>query len=135
MFALVSYLRNVVGYQTQALYDNTFTMVYVPFVHVNNDGEGLQLNKDITVDGVKGGDNCEVADRIWIWNGEGGYYRFFYYLDPGVEEGWVDDVNLDWIQDIEGWEDGIASGTGMYFKAKGADKSVIFYNPLVEQKD
>ena len=98
-------------------------MVYVPFVHVTDDGEGLQLNKDISVDGLVGGENCEQADRIWIWNGTGGYYQFFYY-DDGSEWGWVDDTDMEYIENIEGWENGIPQGTAMYFKAKGANKAL-----------
>ena len=115
---------NVVGYQTTKLADNNFTMVYVPFVHVNNDGKGLQLNQDISVANLTGGDNCEVADRIWIWNPNRSSYDQFFYYDDGTEAGWCDDANMEYIEKNEGWEDGIPQGTAIFFKSKGTAKSL-----------
>ena len=99
-------------------------MVYVPFVHVNNDGKGLQLNQDISVANLTGGDNCEVADRIWIWNPSRSSYDQFFYYDDGTEAGWVDDANAEYIETIEGWENGIPQGTALFFKSKGAAKTL-----------
>ena len=115
---------NVVGYQTTKLADNNFTMLYVPFVHVNNDGKGLQLNQDISCTGLTGGEDAQVADRIWVWNSDRSAYDRFYYYDDGAEAGWVDDANAEYIENIEGWENGIPQGTALFFKSKGTAKSL-----------
>ena len=105
-------------------------MVYVPFVHVNNDGKGLQLNQDISVENLTGGESELAADRIWIWNPTRSSYDQFFYYDDGTEAGWCDDANIEYIENIAGWENGIPAGQGLYFKAKGTGKSVIFGSPL-----
>lgn len=99
-------------------------MLYVPFVHVNNDGKGLQLNQDITVKNLTGGELADVADRIWVWNPSRSTYDRFFYYDDGVEQGRVDDANAEYIETIKGWEDGISQGTAMFFKSKGTAKSL-----------
>ena len=118
---------NVVGYQTATLADNNFTMIANPYP------VATQLNSDaVAVANLTGGDNCEVADRIWIWNPTKlGYDRFFYY-DDTEEAGWVDDADMEYIENIEGWEDGIPAGQGMYFKALGGGKTITFKSPLAK---
>lgn len=99
-------------------------MLYVPFVHVNNDGKGLQLNQDISCTGLTGGEAAQASDRIWIWNpNDSAYDRFFYY-DDGTEAGWVDDRDAEYIENIKGWENGIPQGTALFFKSKGAAKTL-----------
>lgn len=78
---------------------------------------------------VTGATSPQLADRIWIWNPVRSSYDQFYYYDDGSEAGWTDDEH---IEDIEGWQGGIPVGHGLYFKAKGADKSVVFDSPLAE---
>ncbi len=114
----------VVGYQTTKLADNNFTMLYVPFVHVNNDGKGLQLNQDISVENLTGNTSPQLADRIWVWNSDDSGYDRFYYYNDGEEQGWVDDANDEYIETIDGWKDGIPQGTAIFFKSKGAAKSL-----------
>ena len=105
-------------------------MLYVPFVHVNNDGKGLQLNQDISVENLTGSDAVELSDRIWIWNPDRSAYDRFFYYDDGSEAGWCDDRDMEYIEKNEGWENGIPAGQGLYFKAKGTGKSVVFGSPL-----
>ena len=112
-------------------------MVYVPFVHANGDGQGLQLNKgDVTFTGVTGGLSEQQSDRIWIWNPARLSYTTFFYYNDGSEEGWVDDSNAEYIEDNKGWENGIPQGTAFYYKAKsnGKAKSITFTSPLSSTK-
>ena len=125
----------VVGYQTTKLADNNFTMVYVPFVHVNNDGKGLQLNQDISVENLTGGESELAADRIWIWNPTRSSYDQFFYYDDGTEAGWCDDANIEYIENIEGWENGIPQGTALFFKSKGTAKALTGAGAIESQPE
>ncbi len=110
-------------------------MLYVPFVHVNNDGKGLQLNQDISVENLTGGDNSEAADRIWIWNPNRSAYDRFYYYDDGEYLGWVDDDSAEFIEDLPDWKNGIPQGTALFFKSKGTAKTLTGSGAIETQSE
>ena len=83
------------------------------------DGTGFKLNQDMTVEGVKGGDNFNVADQIQFWKftdeGIGTYENYYYYYD-GSEEGWSLVGQGDpYFEDVH--SEGLEAGTGFWYLA------------------
>ena len=110
---------------------NNFTMIGNPYP------TSLQLNGDkFVAQNATGNVNLFEADQIWVWDPSANAYdQFFYYPGYGTEysAGWCDmnDAFQDYIENRPGYENGIASGTAMYYKAKtGDNKSVVFTSPL-----
>ena len=100
----------------------------------------LQLNGEkFTVENVTASaDNTTAADQIWVWvAADNGYRRFFRYAGDGdsYPAGWCEAQGIwPYIEDAEGFENGIPSGTAMFYKAKKGDgKSAIFTSPLVTE--
>ena len=83
------------------------------------DGTGFMLNEDMTVDGVKGGDNVNVADQIqfWTFNESGvGIYQTFYYYDDGSDVGWSFNGGEDpYFEEM--YPNGLEAGTGFWYLA------------------
>ena len=83
------------------------------------DGTGFKLNEDMTVDGVKGGDNLAVADQIqfWTFTDAGiGTYEDYYYYDDGSEAGWSKVGDGDpYFEDVH--PEGLQAGTGFWYLA------------------
>ena len=119
----------VVGYLTKPLTSGKYTMVGMPFEHVNNDGKGMDLNKDITFTGVSdGGGYKSRADWVKVWNGSNGYTTFYWYVgsdEPGDETGWWEYDNETWFSETPGFENGLKNGGAVFFQAQvGNGKSM-----------
>ena len=117
---------NCVGYTSSGLVSDNYTMVAVPFVHVNNDGKGVMLNSgDISITNPSKSDFVGAADQIWIWKPEtGGYDIFYFYTDPSWGTGWAlnDPEREDpFFEDCEEYANGLPEGSGIYFKAQEAE--------------
>ena len=101
-------------------------MLAVPFNHVNNDGKGLMLNTDISVEGLKGdAENFNNADQIWVWVPSRETYDKFYYYDDGEEAGWsITTGGQDYFEDIAEYANGLPQGSAFYFLAKEGSKAL-----------
>ena len=129
---------NIVGYQNTTMQSGLgkFSLVSVPFAHVNADGKGIMLNKDITVQGAAdpaGGDS-DKCDQIWIWTGYS-YLPYYWYEgsnEPGDETGWWG-VNSQQLFEVD-YTDGIPSGNAFMIKANNVetDREVIYYSPIAK---
>ena len=125
---------NVVGYQTQSLASDNYTMFSVPFKHVNNDGKGLMLNSDLKIANPTMTDSSGSADQIWVWVPANNGYDKFYFYTGEYGTGWCEmqSGNEEFFEDDPVYGvTGIPSGAAMYYKAKtGAGKSMTFKSPL-----
>ena len=129
---------NVVGYQTKEIASDNFTMLNIPFYHVNNDGKGLMLNSDITVNQADGKDNPGTADQIWVWvPSKENYDKFFLYDDGDPDNfGWsaIEDDEWCFIQDYPGYENGLPEGAAIYYKARSKTGKTMTGSGQVENE-
>ena len=133
--AIVS--SDIVGYQTKELASGTYTMLNVPFQHVNNDGKGLMLNSDITVANVTGNaDNFNNADQIWVWVPADEAYTKFFYYDDGNEAGWsVTTGGQEYFEELTDWENGLPEGSAIFYKAKAPSGKALTGSGAIERQD
>lgn len=101
-------------------------MLSVPFNHVNNDGKGLMLNTDISVEGLTGNaDNFNNADQIWVWVPGKKTYDIFFYYDDGEEAGWsITTGGQEYFEDLTEYANGLPQGSAFYFLAKEGSKAL-----------
>ena len=83
------------------------------------DGSGFKLNEDMTVDGVKGGDNVNAADQIqfWYYDAQGiGRYEIYYYYEDLTQSGWsLSEGDELYFEDYH--PEGLEAGTGFWYLA------------------
>ena len=104
-------------------------MVAGSFAGVSTDS--FQMNGNLNVTNIKGGSDTGDSDTLLMWDstmagGAGGYITFFYY-DDGVEAGWCEPENGNYVEESEEYADGFAVGTAFWFKPiNDAAKSIKF---------
>ena len=136
MFAVES---GVVGYQNTTMQSGLgkFSLVSVPWSHVNADGKGIMLNKDITVQGAadpEGGDP-DKCDQIWVWTGVG-YLPYYWYEGsdtPGDETGWWG-INSNELFEKD-YPNGLPENAAFMFLARTSDDKVLVGSGAVDPRN
>ena len=127
---------NVVGYQSQGMTLNNYTMFAVPFQHVS-DTNGLMLNKDLTVENVTGGNLYSKADQIWIWVPAKNTYDIFFYSTKSGENFWkMKGGEAKAFEECTDYKKGLKEGSALYFLAHkdGTTAKTITYSGQVENE-
>ena len=130
---------NVVGYQNTTMQSGLgkFSLVSVPFAHVNADGKGIMLNKDITVQGAADpawGDP-DKSDQIWVWNGVGdiSYYWYEGSDAPGDETGWWGYSTGNLFE--TDYKNGLPENAAFIFLARTSDAKVLVGSGAVDPRE
>ncbi|MCR5414957.1 MAG: hypothetical protein K6F50_09580, partial [Kiritimatiellae bacterium] len=131
--------QNVVGYNTTSLTTgkSKLSMIGGSFCAVN--GNGFQMNGDMTISNITGGSGASDADTLLMWDptkfgGAGGYTTFYYY-DDGFEKGWCHPATGDYVEKADTYKNGFPAGSAFWFKPiDGATKEITF-SGAVEDAD
>ncbi len=130
---------NTVGYNSINLTTGAgkYSMIGGSFCAAN--GDGFQMNGNMTISGIKGGSGSGDSDTLLMWDptqagGAGGYITFYYY-DDGTEAGWCDPGTDDYVEKSEAYANGFPAGSAFWFNAIDGTTKAVTFSGAVEDAD